>query len=164
MHNFIVEPVDLPPVPEHLLTPLDCLLDSDLVEVPLIKPGGEIQDNSVYKVLLAPEPLVQWLRTIFDFEFVAEYLWLNAWSKKHTDLGRTMAYNYLLDAGGDNIVTNFYDPFDEDVVVKSVSIPLHQWHVLNVGMPHMVVAGGAEPLGIRYMLSVTPKHATFDYK
>jgi hypothetical protein len=163
MHDFIVDPVDLPQIPRHLITPLDRLLDSGLVEVPLIKPGGEIQDNSVYKVLLAPDPLVQWLKTIFDFEFTAEYLWLSSWSKKHTDLGRTMAYNYLLDAGGENITTNFYAPNNEEEIVKSIVIPLRKWHVLNVSMPHVVVAGGPSPLGIRYMLSVTPKHATFEY-
>lgn len=163
MQNFTVDALDLPPVPTHLLVQVDQILNSGLIEVPLKKPDGTIQDNSVYKIFSVPNELNEWLKTIFDFEFDAEYIWMKDWSYKHRDLGRTVAYNYLLDAGGSNVATKFYDNQDQDLVIDSIVMPLHKWMKLNVSLPHMVLAASGNTLGVRYILSITPTESKFDY-
>ena len=162
-HDFIVDPLDLPAVPDHLLIPVNQLATSGLTEVPLKKLDGTIQDSSVYKIFQAPDSLVNWLKTIFDFEFEAEYIWMTGWSYKHRDLGRTVAYNYLLDAGGENIITEFYDNQFDNVATMSIVMPLHKWYRLNVSLPHMVLAREPNKLGTRCILSITPLQSKFDY-
>lgn len=55
----------------------------------------------------------------------------------HKDVNRDIVYNYILDTGGDNVTTVWYD---EDMVteVKSVSIPKSVWHVMDVTKFHTV--------------------------
>ena len=55
----------------------------------------------------------------------------------HKDVGRSKIYNYLLDTGGDNVYTRFYDE-DKETELFKINIPLHTWHQLDVTGYHNV--------------------------
>lgn len=55
----------------------------------------------------------------------------------HRDQGTLTKINYLLDAGGNSVVTGFYD--DEQKLVYSEIIPEHTWHILKADVLHSVI-------------------------
>lgn len=49
---------------------------------------------------------------------------------------REYAINYILNLGGSNVITTFYDA--EENPVESAVLPLETWHILNVQQLHAV--------------------------
>jgi hypothetical protein len=68
----------------------------------------------------------------------------------HKDKGTKTKFCYLLDLGGDNVETKFYDD-DKTTVVDSVVLKSHKWHILNVDSFHNVV--GIEPDKTRFSIT-----------
>lgn len=56
----------------------------------------------------------------------------------HKDTGRTIIYNYILETGGDNVYTRFFDE-DQETELYKINIPKHTWHQLDVTYFHDVV-------------------------
>lgn len=163
MHSFTFEAPNLPVIPKSLVIPLSGILTSGLPEIRLTKRTGEIEDNSYYKVFQVNEDLNQWLKTIFDFSFTAEYIWQKNWAFKHRDLGRVTAYNYVIDPGGVDVATAFYDNNNEELMTESTVFETEKWYKLNVGLPHMVLGNKDGCFDVRYLLTVTPDDAAIDY-
>ena len=71
----------------------------------------------------------------------------------HIDVNRTEAYNYIIDTGGPNVKTLFYNLNDFTILgpgdikkvnencepVEAVSIRPNVWHKINVSVPHTVI-------------------------
>jgi hypothetical protein len=71
----------------------------------------------------------------------------------HVDFNRTIAYNYIIDTGGPDAKTLFYDindillpgPGKLQLVnenckpIESISIRSNVWHKINVSIPHTVI-------------------------
>ena len=66
----------------------------------------------------------------------------------HRDIGRTVAYNYLIDSGGSNVETCFYEDMTVDIpvyenktfrLIEKIKIEEHRWHCLNVSNLHNVI-------------------------
>ena len=55
----------------------------------------------------------------------------------HMDKGTKTKFIYLLETGGDNVVTNFYDD-DQKTIVDSVVLEPHRWCILKVDAYHSV--------------------------
>jgi len=55
----------------------------------------------------------------------------------HKDIARVSTYNYLIDAGGNNVETCFYD--DNFSLIKSIKIEPFRWHKLDVSVNHNVI-------------------------
>jgi hypothetical protein len=67
----------------------------------------------------------------------------------HKDVGRKIIYNYILETGGENVYTTFYDE-DKKSEMFSINIPEQQWHLLDVSFFHGV--SGIE--NDRYAISI----------
>jgi hypothetical protein len=87
----------------------------------------------------------------------------------HTDRGRRVAINYLLQTGGANVVTSFYTErnpedadlsaslhrsYDQVVVESQVVVQAHRWHCFNPQQFHSVENIETE----RYYLSLSLYH------
>jgi hypothetical protein len=70
----------------------------------------------------------------------------------HIDRETTVKFVYLLDTGGDNVVTSFYAD-DNTTVIDSVVLEPHRWHILKVDAPHGVTGVDAD----RTRFSITGK-------
>jgi hypothetical protein len=69
----------------------------------------------------------------------------------HVDKGnRIIAYNYLLDTGGENVRTAVYDKKYKPLQIERLE--LKRWHRINTGMLHGV--HGIEPDKVRVAISI----------
>lgn len=57
--------------------------------------------------------------------------------KPHTDNVTQVKLTYLVETGGPNVVTEWYDQ-DHVTVIDSVILEPHRWHILKVDTPHGV--------------------------
>lgn len=72
----------------------------------------------------------------------------------HKDTNRHVAYNYIIDPGGDEVYTCFYD--DDQNLIEKVNIETGRWHKLDVQTFHNV-EGMTRP---RIALTVYPPEET----
>lgn len=54
----------------------------------------------------------------------------------HKDLGSESKFNYIVEPGGGNVITYFYD--DNDQEIESINLEAHEWYILNVSVKHNV--------------------------
>ena len=55
----------------------------------------------------------------------------------HKDVGTEVKLTYLIDAGGNNVRTNFFED-DKTTMTHSFVIPTQQWHILCANRYHSV--------------------------
>ena len=85
---------------------------------------------------------------------VAEYIISDCAISFHKDLGRDYAFNYILDTGGENVITEFWDDSAQQLLSSVICEP-NQWYVLNVSKQHRVLEPQPRP---RVLVSITPKY------
>jgi hypothetical protein len=67
----------------------------------------------------------------------------------HQDFGTLTKLIYLIDAGGNNVYTNFYD--NDKNITHSYVIETNRWHILKADSYHSVI--GIEPGQTRFSLT-----------
>jgi hypothetical protein len=93
--------------------------------------------NDQYKSFEATPPLVEFTQKLFDFEHNTAVQIIKDHLIIHKDAFRTRAYNYVIEPGGANVQTCFYD--DNENLIESHCIELHRWHKLDVSVNHNVI-------------------------
>lgn len=68
----------------------------------------------------------------------------------HKDFGTKTKLIYLLELGGDNVITNFYED-DKVTVTHSYVIESHRWHILKADSYHSVT--NVEPGKCRFSIT-----------
>jgi hypothetical protein len=164
-----IEYLDLPRIPTHLLESLDDLITKPLFSNPYgtksdisYGVGTRLPHNTDPKQHYtftrrntSPE-LHAWLQTIFKFSepFISHYQIINDPINLHRDPGRKVAFNYIIESGGENVSTEIYKYKHPDLtLLQSEVIPLFTWHKLNVGELHCVK--NIDPTKTRLAISVT---------
>jgi len=128
--------LDLPPVPEELIEPIDVIINKPFRAT---SAGLDNRAKGVFQRRDVSPELHNYLQTLFDFKIKANYQILYLGTRLHKDIGRDIAYNYLIDLGGDNIVTSVFDGWQDDKkLLQSEILPLKKWHSLNVSNYHQV--------------------------
>ena len=165
MPNFLFKPANFASIPEELilsidqvkqLTPIALVARKDYLSNEIIP--GETIDTPNYKVYHVNPELNNYLQTIFNFEFKAFYHIINTEMIKHIDPGRTLGINYLLNSGGVEVTTKFYDKQNPEQLLGSVVFPDRQWYMLNVSIPHAVTA---KSIVDRFGIALTPVKRIF---
>lgn len=93
--------------------------------------------NEQYKLFEATKDLVDFTNSIFYFKHNTAVQIIKNFLPVHTDVYRSKAFNYIIDEGGDNVMTCFYD--DDNNLIESFHIEIHRWHRLNVCVRHNVI-------------------------
>ena len=80
--------------------------------------------------------LKRYLQSLFpeDYYFMVQVIGKNI--NIHKDIGRTSTFNYIIDAGGDNVETCFYN--NKKNLIEKHIIKEHRWHRLDVTAFHDV--------------------------
>ncbi len=155
-------PINMPVIPRELIVPIEQV--SALERVPLYKEDGSIIDINWYRMYKANKDLTKWIIKHCPVECSQiEYIVSDYSLLLHKDSGRSGAINYIIDAGGDNIRTEFVADNETDILTKKV-FNQYEWHYLNVSCLHRVVGDLVRP---RYLLSLTPTNCVtykFDWK
>jgi len=68
----------------------------------------------------------------------------------HKDIGTKIKLTYLVDSGGDNVSTNFYDD-DQTTQLASYVIAPNQWHILKADTYHQV--SNIQPGQVRFSIT-----------
>jgi hypothetical protein len=71
----------------------------------------------------------------------------------HTDYGRKYAFNYIIDTGGDDVRTNWYDNIIDKNIIESHKIEPFRWHVIAVN-PELHGVDGIHPDRKRISISL----------
>lgn len=141
-----IEYLDLPTIPENLIEPIQ-----DIINKPPKTYSTVPSDYPFFKTRYVNEDLESWLQSHFEFKIYPQYQLVYNGLPIHVDKGnRILAYNYLLDTGGDNVKTAIYD--EKYKLLQIEKLELKRWHRINTGMLHGV--HGIEPDKVRVAISV----------
>jgi hypothetical protein len=133
-----IEYLDLPHIPDELIEGYDVILNHPV----FVNQRNQESNTSFYSTRRLQEKLYWWLRRKdiawpWQINKVnTQYQILSSDVPVHRDIGRTVAYNYILYPGGDNVVTNIYNVYKQ--VIESVCIEPFRWHRINVSKLHGV--------------------------
>jgi len=70
----------------------------------------------------------------------------------HCDRFSKTKINYWIDLGGDNVITSWVDPLDNDVIIESIVCDAKTWYILDVGRTHKVSGLTGHRIGISGMI------------
>ena len=122
---------EFPSIPENLLESPDAVINKSTEGM-----HSAFKFNPFYQTRNAVPELTEWASQIIKQPFSIKYQIINEGIPIHKDFGRFTALNYILDTGGDNVLTNFYD--NNKVLVDSVCFPPKKWHIIRTDMYHNV--------------------------
>lgn len=149
--NYIKYLYHVPSVPEELLDPIEKIIGQES-EVMLVRDFAHFEFKTVNP------KLDEWLHSVFKMKCYAKYQVIRNGIAIHKDSpafpgDRRLAFNYLLQSGGPNVVTTVYDE-DKTTILQSECIPLKRWHSLVVEKWHGVE--GISNEDPRVAITVTP--------
>ena len=123
--------LDLPSIPQELLESVDEILNKPFSQ------GTAFDRDPDFRLKDVPNDTANYIKSIFDMDINIRYQLINRDLPLHVDkVDRRIAFNYLLDPGGENVLTNV---FDNDMnLTDSIKIETHKWHRLQTSMPHLV--------------------------
>ena len=110
--------------------------------VELVRQGAEleqglVQRSEVYKWASAPEGVQEWCKQNICPDMYWGIQIISGNLPMHKDIGTQVKFNYIIDAAGAAVVTNFYD--DEKNLIDTVHFQEHEWYILDVSTYHEVV-------------------------
>lgn len=141
----------VPQVPEELLDPVEAIIAASCEKM-LVK------DFATFEYKTVNPALDKWVHDTFKVKCYAKYQVIHHGIPIHKDRpafpgDRRMAFNYLLQLGGNNVKTTVYAD-DKTTILQQEIIPLKTWHSLVVEEWHGV--DGLTPGLPRVALTVTP--------
>ena len=152
-HKVYQEPA-IPKIPEKFILGSVAEVEKNCELVTTNHHGASGWDNFLAWRIDDPE-FIKWAQPHFDFDLTEHKRSFTYQSvkprglTKHTDYHRRFVYNYILDAGGDEVDTVFFDDVTEDAnEMFRVRIPTYKWNRLHVKTPHEVVGQTRRRLGI----------------
>jgi hypothetical protein len=130
MINF--EYVDFPEIPKHLHIEI---YKSILDNPDLFQNTGLTNRYTIHE---GTAPLYEFVSTFLDASYLVQpqKIFGGYVTPVHIDTRRNFTYNYLIDCGGSEVYTNFYDK--DKNLIESHCIEPFRWHRLNVECLHNV--------------------------
>ena len=139
----VFEYLNLPDIPEYLL--------DDIFKIELQENLYELK-TIYYKQFEISNELKDYLRSVFDFDFVAQYQVIRKDIPIHKDRSRIECINYLINNGGETSCLEIYDDVKTTLLFKE-HVENFRWHRINVSKFHGV--SGLD-LRARYSITLTP--------
>lgn len=132
--NIFYEALDWPKIPNEY-----CIIDEQYMIDNFIH-SHPYPDYPYYRQYNCNDnTLKRKLQPLFNFDITGRifYQIIKKGIDTHKDVGRKIIYNYILNQGGNDVYTKF---FNEDKVTEkfSIKIPKHTWHKMDVSFFHNV--------------------------
>lgn len=127
------ELLDWPRIPEELI-------EYDLSKIRLLKDCSPYPTYDLFRQYkIVDKNLIEYLQQFFDFDVSKHsyYQVIKDGIATHIDKDRTIAYNYLINSGGNNVYTVWCEN-DKVTETFKISIPIKTWHKLDVSTYHTV--------------------------
>jgi hypothetical protein len=141
-----------PAIPVELIKDVRWLIEDSVIPYVAV--------TNFFKTLTINQDLFNWLQTNLPIDVIhARYQIIFNGITKHKDsTDRVTSVNYLLDCGGDGVMTSVYD--DLGIMLQSECIQLNKWHYLPTHLTHDVTSlGFVRPrIAISIDSKKTPNH------
>lgn len=128
----LLEYLDLPTIPDEWLLSLE-----QIKELPPYSPPHLERQNLYYLRQLKDQRIIKLLQPYFDFD-IGEHIFYQFIGAKlgiHTDFGRKTAINYIINTGGENVITKWFS--GKEVIYQEI-IEEKKWHKITVNVNHCV--------------------------
>jgi hypothetical protein len=109
-------------------------------------------NTEIYTWIPASELVQEWCKKHISPDMYWGIQIITGTMPKHSDIGTTVKFNYILRTGGDHVLTGFYDG---DKLIETVNFSPYTWYLMDVSIPHSVV--GVESTRISITGRVFPK-------
>lgn len=126
MTQFL-EYIDKPSIPEDLIKEIYLSLEGKNIFV---------IEHEFYQIFDSTENLKKFTRSIFDFPHVTRVQRITGDLEIHIDFNRITAFNYIIEEGGSNVETCFYN--ENHDLLETYCVPKFKWHKLKVDSNHNV--------------------------
>lgn len=147
----LLRELSLPPIPSDLLPSLkDLQADTNTFHF----------HEFLHVNAVASAPITDWLISTTNLPLRRCYLQLMyPGFPRHVDTTRDVAINYLIDAGGTDVWTTFYNTYDKDEKPYfKTKVAEKTWFMLKTNMPH-AVEGSVTP---RYIFIINTPETQWD--
>ena len=149
-YDKLFEYINLPDPPKEFILSLD-----EIKQLSRPPKGSNISPE--YDSYPCQEQLQKWIKDVIPNGYSIQYQCMTDKFHIHLDWTRIECWNYIIEPGGSNAYTSFYDS-NNNLLEKHIIEP-RRWHWLNVGTKHTV----SNFSGIRYGITVSGKCATRNY-
>ena len=119
-----------------------CFLDIESVK---LKKNDWAGNKEIYGLYDCENELTDFLKYLFPECTSFRYQLLRNGVPKHVDVDRVICYNYILQAGGSNVETVWWDGDNE---LYRTCLPEKKWHKINVTTEHSIENIETERLAI----------------
>tara|TARA_Y100001949_G_scaffold165363_1_gene161029 strand:- start:95 stop:517 length:423 start_codon:yes stop_codon:yes gene_type:complete len=130
----MIEFLDLPDPP--------CYLDIESVK---LKKNEWEGNKEIYGLYTPEKELLNFLKSTFLECTRFRYQTLKDGIPRHTDVVRPVCYNYILEAGGSNVQTVWWE---SDKEIYRICLPEKRWHKINTTVEHTIENIETERLSI----------------
>lgn len=145
--------LDLPSVPSDLIESIQSIINKPNKEASII-----VNEYPYFKTKPVKLDLHSWLQELFPFEITPQYQLIFNGLPIHIDKGnRIIAYNYILDTGGDNVKTVVYDHRYKPLQIEVIEA--NKWHSIRTSMLHGV--HGIQSNNVRIAISISRNLESF---
>ena len=145
LNDFLIY-TNLPAVPEELISSIESIIST--------KPAETVLTSSKYfETRNVSSYLHDWANDVFKRKLFVKYQIVKPNIPIHKDVGRKVAFNYLIELGGSDAKTCFFD--DSKKLLYAEKIPLKTWHQMRTDVYHTVIGIKTTRLAI----SVSPLNA-----
>ena len=125
------EILDWTPIPEYLI-------ETDIEKIKKLENDSPLKDYKYFQQYKITNPLLlHFIQQFFSFNVIERsfYQVIKNGIVRHVDVSRSTAYNFLINSGGTDVYTIWYDTNRINEVYK-IKIPVKTWHKLDVSICH----------------------------
>ena len=131
MNDYLVY-LNLPQIPIELIEPIDVIINKPP------KPGSNVPADFVpFQTRLVSNELFEWVQDMFRLKCYTQYQVIRKGIPIHKDIDRNVAFNYLLQTGGQKVLTTIHDENKKLIAYEQVK-PMN-WHRLKTDVYHSVI-------------------------
>ena len=127
--NMYIKKIFLPGLPDNMIAEVYQSIESNLDKAWT----GEL---NMYSWLPANNVIQEWCKENISPDLYWGVQVIDADLPMHKDHGTEIKFNYIIDQGGSDSVTSYYD--DEGVLLDFYTMDPHAWYILNVAVNHGV--------------------------
>jgi len=120
----------LEPIPEYLIDDIETIRSRrNMFAYP--------EHEHIYASYLVSDDLHDFVQQQFDYSVLVRYQVIGKKLPVHVDIGIQEKYNYIIDQGGDSVMTRWWDSEESPTkIVYETHIPQTVWHKMKVNVPH----------------------------
>ena len=134
--KMFIKKIFLPRLPHYIIDQIYESIKYNLDAWNKVDIPSEYDKFTMYNWLPANELIQDWCKSNISPDLYWGVQVIDENLPMHKDHGTQIKFNYIIDQGGINVKTNYYD--DEGTLLDSYIMEDHEWYILDVSKNHSV--------------------------